>query len=166
MPASDKRSPRKRVLISSTIVIAILLITLLEHRFLTGGYASFFISPSLLVALIAGVVTAFIVDYRRSRNSKSEVSGSSSRWRLALLAVVSAIVLAIDIYASISKHFTFDASVISLCALATYGLLWLIQTKKPAGASGEQEERISVDAVLLLICASSIFIGFLLLHIL
>ncbi len=136
----------KRIIRDVAIVALLVLAVLAEYRLYYGEIASFATSPSLLTAIMGGLVCVFCVEYSSSHQQDQTKQVVQARWEAITLATASALTLGFDIYAFTTKSLVFVASVISLLVVLLLAALFSMTFGTASGAgtaSAEGQERRS-----------------------
>lgn len=139
----------KRIIRDAAIVALLVLAVLAEYRLYYGEIASFATSPSLLTAIMGGLVCVFCVEYSSSHQKDQAQQVMQTRWEAITLAIASALALGFDIYAFTTKLLVFVASVISLLVVILLAALFSMTFGTASGtgsASAEGQEGRSLAA--------------------
>ncbi|MDO5694556.1 MAG: hypothetical protein Q4G38_02565 [Aeriscardovia aeriphila] len=139
----------KRIIRDAAIVALLVLAVLAEYRLYYGEIASFATSPSLLTAIVGGLVCVFCVEYNSSHHQDQAQKLMQTRWEAITLAIASALALGFDIYAFTTKSLVFVASVISLLVVILLAALFSMTFGTASGvgsASAKGQEGRSLAA--------------------
>lgn len=135
----------KRIIRDAAIVALLVLAVLAEYRLYYGEVASFATSPSLLTAIMGGLVCVFCVEYSSSLQQDQTKKAVQARWEAITLAIASALALGFDIYAFTTKSLVFVASVIALLVVillaASFGMTFGTASGTGSASAEGQEGR-------------------------